>query len=121
MDASIARRADTELLYDQPYEDNKRVRVTGPFTVESLSPHRMLSTDEDRPKTEQEGQTQGAASGGFETLILDNLRVAGVENTKKGERLSSPAGTVCRHLAACSGRISGKGRNHKAGGSVHWS
>jgi adenine-specific DNA-methyltransferase len=87
MDASIARRADMELLYDQPYEDNKRIRVTGPFTVESLSPHRVLSTDEERPKTEKDGQNQGAASGGFETLILDNLRVAGVENTKKGERL----------------------------------
>ena len=86
-DASIARRADTELLYDQPYEENKRVRVTGPFTVESLSPHRVLSTDEDRPKTEQDGQNQVSASGGFETLIIDNLRTAGVENTKKGERL----------------------------------
>ncbi len=87
IDASIARHADTELLYDQPYEDNKRVRVTGPFTVESLSPHRVLSTAEDRPRTEQDGQNQSAASGGFETLILDNLRAAGVENTKKGERL----------------------------------
>src|SRR3989304_3438405 len=45
IDASIARRADNETLYDQPYEDNKRIRVTGPFTVESLSPHRVLSTD----------------------------------------------------------------------------
>ncbi len=87
IDASIALRADTELLYDQPYEDNKRVRVTGPFTVESLSPHRVLSTDEDRPRSEQAGQNQSAVSGGFETLILDNLRAAGVENTKKGERL----------------------------------
>jgi adenine-specific DNA-methyltransferase len=86
IDASITRRADTELLYDQPYEDNKRIRVTGPFTVESLSPHRMLSTDQDQPKSEQVGQDQGVG-GGFETLIIDNLRVAGVENTKKGERL----------------------------------
>src|SRR4051794_34998971 len=44
IDASIARRADTELLYDQPYDDKKRVRVSGPFTVESLSPHRVLAT-----------------------------------------------------------------------------
>ena len=87
IDASIARRADTELLYDQPYEDHKRVRVTGPFTVESLSPHRVLSMDEERPKSELDGQNQVATSGGFETLIIDNLRVAGVENTKKGERL----------------------------------
>ena len=87
IDTSIARRADTELLYDQPYEDNKRIRVSGPFTVESLSPHRVLSIDEERPKTEQEGQNQSAASGSFETLIIDNLRATGVENTKKGERL----------------------------------
>lgn len=86
IDASIARQADTELLYDQPYEDNKRIRVTGPFTVESLSPHRVLSTDQEQPKSEQVGQNQ-ATGCGFETLIIDNLRVAGVENTKKGERL----------------------------------
>jgi len=43
IDDSIARHAETELLYDQPYEDTRRVRVTGPFTVESLSPHRALS------------------------------------------------------------------------------
>ena len=48
IDASIARRADVELLYDQPYEDRKRLRVTGPFTVESLSPHRVLGTDLER-------------------------------------------------------------------------
>jgi adenine-specific DNA-methyltransferase len=56
IDASITRRADTEQLYDQPYEDNKRIRVTGPFTVESLSPHRVLSTDEERPESEVTGQ-----------------------------------------------------------------
>ena len=87
IDALIARRADTELLYDQPYEENKRIRVSGPFTVESLSPHRVLATDEDRPETEQTGQNISAGSGGFETLIIDNLRAAGVQNTKKGERL----------------------------------
>ena len=49
IDAAIARHADTETLYDQPYEDNKRVRVAGPFTVESLSPHRVLSTADEKP------------------------------------------------------------------------
>jgi len=47
IDASIARNADTEYLVDRPYEDKTRVRVTGPFTVESLSPHRVLPADED--------------------------------------------------------------------------
>jgi adenine-specific DNA-methyltransferase len=86
IDAAILRHADTELLYDKPYEDNKRIRVTGPFTVESLSPHRVLTTDEERPRSEQEGQ-RDAVAGQFETMILDNLRKAGVQNTVKNERL----------------------------------
>lgn len=86
IDASIARRADQEILYDQPYEDNKRVRVTGPFTVESLSPHRVLSTDEDMPQSEITGRRDSAA-GQFETMIIENLRKAGVQNTRKKERI----------------------------------
>jgi adenine-specific DNA-methyltransferase len=85
MDASIARRAEQEILVDQPYEDSTTVRVTGPFTVESLAPHRVLSTDEARPATERAGERETAAS--FTTTILDNLRKAGVQNTKRGERL----------------------------------
>jgi adenine-specific DNA-methyltransferase len=86
IDDSIARHADTELLYDQPYEDNKRIRVTGPFTVESLSPHRVLATDEERPVSEAEGKEQ-AAAGQFEAMIVENLKKAGVQNTVKKERL----------------------------------
>ena len=74
------------MLYDQPYEDNKRIRVTGPFTVESLSPHRVLSTDEERPAAEVAGQQQPGTAQ-FETMIIDNLRAAGVQNTVKNERL----------------------------------
>jgi adenine-specific DNA-methyltransferase len=87
IDESISRHTDTELLYDQPYEDTKRVRVAGPFTVESLSPHRALSTDEDRPTTELEARREPAA-GQFETMILENLKKAGVQNTIKNERLT---------------------------------
>jgi hypothetical protein len=36
IDAAIARYADQETLYDQPYTDKSRVRVTGPFTVEAV-------------------------------------------------------------------------------------
>ena len=86
IDAAIARHAETETLYDKPYEDPKRIRVTGPFTVESLSPHRVLSSDDDRPATEREGE-RASAPGQFEAMILDNLRKAGVQNTKKKERL----------------------------------
>jgi adenine-specific DNA-methyltransferase len=86
IDTAIARHADTETLYDQPYEDPKRIRVTGPFTVESLSPHRVLAGDEERPVTEREAQ-RAATVGQFETMILENLKKAGVQNTVKGERL----------------------------------
>jgi adenine-specific DNA-methyltransferase len=86
IDAAIARHADTELLYDKPYEDSKRIRVSGPFTVESLSPHRVLSTDDERPATEQAGQRDTAVQ--FEQMILDNLRKAGVQNTVKNERMT---------------------------------
>ena len=86
IDAAISRYVEMETLYDQPYEDNKRVRVTGPFTVESLSPHRVLSNaDEnmDGTVTEQEAYKQQD----FTAMILDNLRKAGVQNTVKNERL----------------------------------
>jgi adenine-specific DNA-methyltransferase len=86
IDDSITRNSDQELLYDQPYEDNKMIRVTGPFTIESLSPHRVLSTDAERPTSETEVQKQ-ATVGQFETMIIENLRKAGVQNTVKNERL----------------------------------
>jgi adenine-specific DNA-methyltransferase len=86
IDAAITRHAETELLYDKPYEDKKRVRVAGPFTVESLSPHRVLATDEERPESEVDGQ-RSSPPAQFETMIVENLHKAGVQNTKKGERL----------------------------------
>jgi len=86
IDDSISRNADMETLYDQPYEDNKRIRVTGPFTVESLSPHRVISTDEERPASESEAQEQRTI-GQFEMMVIDNLRRSGVQNTRRNERL----------------------------------
>jgi adenine-specific DNA-methyltransferase len=86
IDASIAKHADTELLVDQPYEDAKRIRVSGPFTVESLSPHRVLATDEERPTSEREARAE-STTGQFELMILDNIKKAGVQNTRREERL----------------------------------
>ena len=86
IDASITAKADHEYLYDQPYEDKRRVRVCGPFSVESLSPHRVLSAadeNQDGTVSEQEGRKQQD----FAAMILDNLRKAGVQNTRKSERL----------------------------------
>lgn len=86
IDAEIARSAEMELLYDQPYDDSKRVRVSGPFTVESLSPHRVLAAEEEHPASEQDAKQQ-AGAGQFEMMILDNLRRAGVQNNRRNERL----------------------------------
>ncbi len=86
MEGSIMRHADTGFLCDRPYEDSKRIRVSGPFTVESLSPHRVLSTDEERPTSEAEAEAAGGPRQ-FETIVIENLRKAGVQNTVRQERL----------------------------------
>lgn len=86
IDAAIARHAETELLYDRPYEDKKKVRVAGPFTVESLSPHRAVSLDAERPASERAADADVDAAP-FEQMILDNLLKAGVQNGIKNERL----------------------------------
>jgi len=85
IDAAIARHAETEILYDRPYEDKKVVRVTGPFTIESLSPHRVnIDGPEDEPAT---SLALGMDSARFVERIIEELRVAGVQNTYKGEKL----------------------------------
>ena len=100
IDASIAARADTEYLYDKPYEDRKKVRVAGPFTVESLSPHRMLGVDEngdiidDRHRAREPGAGYGDGAGeerDFTRMILDNLKTAGVQQAHKEDRIAFTA------------------------------
>ncbi len=86
IDKAIARHADVEYLYDQPYQDNKRIRVSGPFTAESLSPYRVLSPEVERPATEVTGEQESTA-GQFATLVIENLKKSGVQNTQKKERL----------------------------------
>ncbi|KIV66975.1 Adenine specific DNA methylase (Mod-related) [Rhizobium sp. UR51a] len=96
IDASIARAADVELLYDRPYEDKTKVRVAGPFTVESLSPHRVVAAREDTLGAEL------AASGAITTrastpanmpeadfgeMVLSHLRTAGVHQQEKRDTI----------------------------------
>jgi adenine-specific DNA-methyltransferase len=90
IDESIAQNADMELLYDQPYLDNKRIRVTGPFTVESLSPHRTISFEKKKELTHpnEDGWTMKMMGAGqFGNIVIENLKKAGVQNTIKNERL----------------------------------
>ena len=85
IDEAVRRRAESELLYDQAQVEPGRVRVTGRFTVESLSPHRVLESDEGTFAGASNDTT--AADGDYTRTILDNLRAAGVQNTVKQERL----------------------------------
>jgi adenine-specific DNA-methyltransferase len=91
IDAAIKRHADFEVLYDRPYEDKSKVRVTGRLTVESLSPHRSLafSPQAGTPETSAEGAAAQDPTGpSFEQSILDNLSKAGIQNGKRQERIT---------------------------------
>jgi len=88
IDAAIARHADQETLYDQPYEDNKVIRVTGPFTVESLSPHVTLPLSGAPANDGREGPAHDDDDvERFQRVVLDHLQKAGVQNTVRSERL----------------------------------
>src|SRR6266542_3716501 len=89
IDASIAAKAEPEYLYDTPYQDNKKVRVAGPFTVESLSPHRVLGVDEnDHLIDSVADQKMGyEAKQDFPSIILENLRIAGVQQAHKEDKI----------------------------------
>jgi adenine-specific DNA-methyltransferase len=87
LDAAIHRHAEYELLYDRPYEDPTRVRVAGPFTAESLSPHRSLAFEgTDEPASVRQAALDPAAPT-FEETVLANLAKAGIQNGKRQERL----------------------------------
>lgn len=95
IDASIAAKADTEFLYDKPHVDTSKVRVAGPFTVESLSPHRVLAFDADDELVDvldaAEGKREPSATArdaqDFAAMILENLRSAGVQQAHKEDRI----------------------------------
>jgi adenine-specific DNA-methyltransferase len=67
--------AEQEVLYDQPFENKEKVRVAGPFTVESLSPHRVSDAQE------------MLSSERFVETIVENLRKAGVQTGERGARV----------------------------------
>lgn len=95
IDASIAARADVEYLYDKPYIDNTRVRVAGPFTVESLSPHRVLPASEeelidllDAAEGKRSAADADLAEQDFATIVIDYLKSEGVKQQAKGDRIT---------------------------------
>ena len=90
IDGSIARNADYEYLYDKPYDDRNKVRVAGPFTVESISPHRVLAVDENDEFVEGVAEPKGVQGEtlDFVPLILKNLETSGVQQAHKDDRIT---------------------------------
>ena len=125
IDASIAAKAEFEYLYDKPYENKKAVRVAGPFTVESLSPHRMLALDENDELMDvaQERGAEYHPRQSFPQMILDNLKTAGVQQAHKADRITFTSltpwpgeGGVCaegRYMEG--GNDKGEAREKRAG------
>jgi adenine-specific DNA-methyltransferase len=123
IDASIAARAEFETLYDKPYQNTKCVRVAGPFTVESLSPHRMLGVDEDDELIDgfQEDRAGYSARQSFPQLILENLKTAGVQQAHREDRITFTAltpwpgeGAICAEGRYLEGQ-EGEMREKRAG------
>ncbi len=90
IDESIAAKADYEYLYDRPYEDKRKVRVAGPFTVESLSPHRVVAVDENDELLDRvaEAKADYGPEQDFAGMILQQLETAGVQQAHKEDRIA---------------------------------
>ncbi len=90
IDASIASHADYEYLYDKPYEDRSKVRVAGPFTVESITPHRVLGVDENGDIIDGIADPRNGYETGYDfgQVILDNLKRSGVQQAHKEDRIT---------------------------------
>ncbi len=104
IDASITAKAEFEYLYDKPYEDRTTVRVAGPFTVESLSPHRVLGVDEDDNLIDPiaaEAEPDYLPGTKFDEMILEELRKSGVQQAHREDRITFtaltgwPGHTIC--------------------------
>lgn len=96
IEKSVDQKAEVEILYDRPYEDTSKVRVAGPFTVESLSPHRVIPADDqelidDIEALEGNRARTDAPAQDFATMVLENLQSAGVHQSDKQDRISFTA------------------------------
>lgn len=72
---------DEEILYDQPEEDKKRIRVSGPFTVETLQSLDIIEPKDvdDREDTEEDDSL-------FIRRVFDHLQSGGIKNGAKEQK-----------------------------------
>lgn len=74
-------KAKEETLYDQPEEDKKRIRVSGPFTVETLQ-----SLDVSSPESLNDKQNDYDEYAAFTDRIFNNLKSNGIRNGDKTQQ-----------------------------------
>jgi adenine-specific DNA-methyltransferase len=82
--SSIANEepSQDETLYDLPEADNKLLRVSGPFTVETLQNFEPISPEDLDTET-----SVNEEEGAFEEVIKQHLLSAGIKNGRKDERV----------------------------------
>jgi adenine-specific DNA-methyltransferase len=79
---SIANKEEASIitLFDQPLEDNKLLRVSGPFTVETLQNFEPLN-----PADLDDNNNVTKDDGAFEEVVKQHLQSAGIKNGRKDE------------------------------------
>ena len=82
---SIATNSDSEILFDKPYENKKKIRVSGPFTVESISPYRILAVDENENLFDSATNDYGHPN--FIEMILEHIRTHGIQQSNKEDHI----------------------------------
>ena len=92
IDKAIADAADSEFLYDRPYPDKSRVRVAGPFTVESLSPHRIVPSEageliDDLDAADGKRAAPDNPETDFAQVVIEYLKSAGIHQSDKNRKI----------------------------------
>ena len=118
IDASISAKADYEYLYDKPYEDRDRVRVAGPFTVESISPHRVLGVDENGNIIDGVAEPKAGYGSGYDfgQIILENLKTSGVQQAHREDRIEFTSITPWPGRLVCAEGVYVEGDNENGMG-----
>ena len=104
MDASITAHAEQEILFDQPRIDKKKVRITGPFTVEAVPFPSVISLDDaEAPATADQSIARSGPSARQQEwqdeLLKTGIRAKGNRKIELAE-IETLAGTRQLHAIA---------------------
>ncbi len=86
MDAAIAANAEPATLYDKPEIDPKRLRITGPFSVEAVPSPTVMSLDESQPPAEANITVARSGETSRQSIWRDELIKTGIRG-KAGQML----------------------------------